>query len=275
MRELPKFPPRPAEPAPAPAVIVSTLPDELPWSAKAPRGAVEAPFEPPFQPFAVTQVIEPPVEPEPAPAARPRARLLALVLAKARPRWLLPAAGAVVAAVVAGLVLVLTSGDEQPPPPAPVPVQGEFLFQRMGETVEPLRDSDCAAHAYGKVKQFLVENQCRQLSRAVFITPMDDGRTVYTSVSVVRMPDRAAAEKLELLVRSDDTGSVNDLLREKRVVVPGLARLSRGGFSAMSLDRDVIIAESDTASPDPDPEIHKQEMKRISVDALRLGKDFN
>ncbi|GAA3004930.1 hypothetical protein [Actinokineospora diospyrosa] len=179
-----------------------------------------------------------------------------------------------VAALLAGFVLWLTAGNDDPPPVTPPQAGGQYLFQRMGETVEPVRDSDCSEHAYGKVKQFLVANPCRQLTRALFITAIDNGRTVYTSVSIVRMPDRSTAEKLELLVRQDDTGSVNDLLREKRAVVPGLDRLSRGGFSAMTSDRDVVITEADTADRDPDLAVHRAEMKRVSVDALRLAKEL-
>ncbi|RLK53731.1 hypothetical protein [Actinokineospora cianjurensis] len=187
---------------------------------------------------------------------------------------MLPAAGIVVAALLVGFIVWLTSGNDDPPPVTPTAPASEYLFQRMGETVEPARDSDCAEHAYGKVEQFLIANPCRQLTRAVFLTATDSGRTVYTSIAVVRMPDRAGAEKLELLVRQDETGSVNDLLREKKVNVPGLDRLSRGGFSATTIDRDVVIAESDSADRDEDPAAHKAEMKRVSVAALKLAKEL-
>ncbi|GLZ41813.1 hypothetical protein Acsp05_54370 [Actinokineospora sp. NBRC 105648] len=213
--------------------------------------------------------VEPPREPQPEPSTDqpedPPAK-------KTRPRWLLPAAAVLVAALVAALVAWLTSGDE-PPPVRPRP-EGAYLFQRMGETAEPLRDSDCAAHAYGEVKQFLTDTPCRQLSRAVFLTVTDDGRTVHTAIAVIRMPDRSSAERLELLARQDATGSVNDLVRERRVSVPGLDRLSQGGFAATSFDRDVVIAESDSADRKPDLAAHRAEMKRVSDDALRLGREL-
>ncbi|MCP2306292.1 hypothetical protein LV79_006021 [Actinokineospora globicatena] len=193
---------------------------------------------------------------------------------RGKPKWVLPVTALLVAAVVAAFVVWLISGNDDPPPVTPTAPANEYLFQRMGETVEPVRDSDCVEHAYGQVKQFLIANPCRQLTRAVFLTATDSGRTVYTSLAVVRMPDRSTAEKLELLVRQDQTGSVNDLLREKKVTVPGLDRLSRGGFSAMTLDRDVVIAESDSADRDEDPAAHKAEMKRVSVEALRLAKEL-
>ncbi|MBM7773404.1 hypothetical protein JOD54_003608 [Actinokineospora baliensis] len=315
-------------------MIVSTLPDELPWSprtsarpptaaelpaarpdaeipaqpvpaAVAPTAAAPQPGAPAVAQLAMAQ--SSPVHPSPAQSAavrtatglpvvsRPEATTVTIPVAlpspkpgtvgpgpswlidqppnRSRRKWVYAALG-VVAALLAGLVLWLTAGNDDPPPVTPPKAGGEYLFQRMGETVEPARDSDCAEHAYGKVKQFLIANPCRQLTRALFITATDSGRTVYTSVAVVRMPDRSTAEKLELLVRQDDTGSVNDLLREKKAVVPGLDRLSRGGFSATTSDRDVVITESDSADRDEDTAAHKAEMKRVSVEALRLAEEL-
>ncbi|WP_018681492.1 hypothetical protein [Actinokineospora enzanensis] len=254
---VPKFPPRPVESVSAPVMIVSTLPDELPWTV----GGRQEDTPPPVEPPVTLATVEAPTE---APAAE-----------RARPRWLLPVAGVVVAAIVAGLIVWLTAGSDDPPPVTPSKPDGVYLFQRMGETIEPMRDSNCAAHAYGKVRQFLVQNQCRQLSRAVYISNADDGRVVYTNIGVVRMPSRELAEQLELLVRQDGTGSVNDLIREGLVRAPGLDRLSLGGFAAASDGQNVVIAESDTTDKDPDPAVHQKEMKDISVDALRLGKDLD
>ncbi|WP_157440524.1 hypothetical protein [Actinokineospora inagensis] len=257
-RALPKFPPRPAAPVAAPAVIVSTLPDELPWATKTQVTALPMPSVT-AEPATVTMPVAPA---EPSPPRR-------------RPRWLPLAAVTAALAVVVGVILWATTGNDDPPPVRPPAPATEFLFQRMGETVEPMRDSDCSEHAYGKVKEFFVTAPCRQLSRAVFVTSLDSGQTVYTSVSVVRMPDRDSAEKLEMLIRQDDTGSVNDLLREKKVTVPGLSRLSQGGFSATTNDRDVVIAEADSPDRGDDPTAHKADMKRVSVDALRLGKELD
>ncbi|MGX7828671.1 hypothetical protein ACTG9Q_26605 [Actinokineospora sp. 24-640] len=228
--EPPKFPPRPSEPG---ALILSSLPEELPAALRTP------------------------------PVAEPR-----------KPRRVrgpvLGAAALVVLLAVAGLVWwqVESESPAPAPPPAPAP---EFEFARAPETAEAALDSDCATHAYGETRKFLTETPCAQLTRALFTTATWDGRTVFTSVAVVRMRTAEDAARLGDLVSADGTGSVNDLLRDQVATVPGLPRLSRGGFAATVDGREVVVAESDTASPVPDPLAHEAEMKRVSTEALALG----
>ncbi|MFC7615959.1 hypothetical protein ACFQV2_23210 [Actinokineospora soli] len=171
--------------------------------------------------------------------------------------------------MVAAVVWWPSGGGEQAAP-APEPV-AEFSFARDAATEDAVLDSDCAAHAYGQTKAFLQRTPCAQLARALFTTSTPDGRTVHTSVAVVKMRTADDAARLGELVRADGTGSVNDVLRDGIAVVPGLPRLSRGGFASSVLDRHVVIAESDTANPLSDSAAHLAEMKRISLAALELG----
>lgn len=230
---LPKFPPRPSDQG---SLIVSALPDQLPPTLR-------------------TAPAAPPREPRRGP----------------RGPWVAVAAGALVLVLLAAAYLWWPAGEEPAPErPAPAPV-AEFAFTRAPETAEAVLDSDCATHAYGQTKAFLQITPCAQLTRALFTTATADGRPVHTSVSVVRMRSADDAARLGELVRTDGTGSVNDVVRDRIAVIPGLSRLSRGGFASTVLDRHVIIAESDTAQPLSDPMAHKTEMKRVSLAALDLG----
>lgn len=182
-------------------------------------------------------------------------------------------AGVLLAVVVVAVLVAWVLPTDEPAPraaAAPAPV-GEFDFHRLPDTEEPIRDSDCAPHAYGRTQEFLVANRCLQLTRAVYSAALPGGRTVFTSVAVVRMRTEEASVQLTELVRQEGTGSVTDLLRDQVVAVPGLDRLSRGGFAAERAGRDVVIVESDTVERDPDPVLHRAVMKRISTDAVRLG----
>lgn len=236
-RATPTFPPRPLDDSRTPSLILSALPEVLPESLRR-------------------------EEPPPPPPRRN---------GPSRPTVVKIAAALIVAALVALAVWALT--DTEPTGPAPA-AQHEFTFVRAAQPGAAVLDSDCANHAYGETRRFLASTRCQQLTRALFTTTLPDGRVAVSSVAVVRMPSDADATALFELVRQDDTGSISDLVRERALLVPGLDRLSKGGFAASRHDKDVVIVETDTARKDPDPEAHRNEMKRVSKDALRLGRDL-
>jgi hypothetical protein len=181
--------------------------------------------------------------------------------------------GLLAVAVVSGLVWLVVVPKDKPveTPPPTTPSAGEFEFAKSPQVPEPLRDSECASHAYGQTKEFLTRTPCQQLTRGLFTTTTSDGRTVYTSVSVVRMKTLADASGLKQLTTRDGTGNVNDLVKDGAVQVPGLRTLASGGFAAQQQDRDVIIVESDTVQHGPNEQDHNALMKRISTDAVRLA----
>lgn len=235
-RATPTFPPRPLDDSRTPSLILSALPDVLPESLRR-------------------------EEPPPPPRRTGPSRVTVIKIA-----------AAIVVATMVGLgVWALT--DTEPTKPTPV-AQHEFTFARVPQPPAAVLDSDCVNHAYGETKRFLATTACQQLTRALFTTTLTDGRVAYSSVAVVRMRSDADASALFELVRRDNTGSVADLVRERSTVVPGLDRLSKGGFAAGRHEKDIVIVESDTATKDPDPEAHRNEMKRVSKDALRLGRDL-
>jgi hypothetical protein len=184
--------------------------------------------------------------------------------------------GLVGVAVVSGLVwLVVMPKNEQTGTPAPTSAPpGEFTFVKSPDVPEPLKDSDCAPHAYGPTKVFLTTTPCQQLTRGLYTTTTPDGVKVYTSVSVVRMKTVEDAAKLKDLTTRDGTGNVNDLVKDGAVRVPNMLTLANGGFASEQRDLDVIIIESDSAVHGPDETRHIQLMKRISEDAMRLAADL-
>src|SRR5690606_18840118 len=72
---------------------------------------------------------------------------------------------------------------------------------------------DCAAHSYGKVREFFREHPCVALHRAWF--EVRDGKrgVVLVAVSWVEMPDTRSARKFHRLVDTHGTGNVTELSR--------------------------------------------------------------
>lgn len=195
----------------------------------------------------------------------------------AKKGWLLKGAGLVGVAVVSGLIWLVVMPKETPvssPPSTTSKPVGEFTFARSPQVPEALKDSQCASHAYGETKTFLTATPCQQLTRGLFTTTTPDGRTVYTSVSVVRMKSLDDATKLKELTSRDGTGNVNDLVKDGAVQVPGLKSLGTGGFAARQQDRDVVIIESDTVQHGADEAAHNALMKKVSNDAFRLVSEL-
>jgi len=199
--------------------------------------------------------------------------------------WTLRAIGLVAVAVVSGfLYWFLNNGSPQDPttglggqaPSTSVTTTGEFDFELL-EIDKPIVDKDCTEHSYGKIKEFLTESPCDQLIRAIYVTEIEDEygtRTVFTSVSVVEMPDEAQATELRELTDTDNTGNVNDLVREGEVTIEGLKTLSAGGGYDSSQDgREVVIVESDY-DPEADAGGSGEELDRVCGDAIRLSAEM-
>ncbi|HEX6341797.1 hypothetical protein [Umezawaea sp.] len=189
------------------------------------------------------------------------------------------ALGLVAVALVAALVWLLIdsmTGDNRTTPAATTSTapEGEFRFTKSEQVPVPLKVTGCAEHAYGPTKDFLTANPCEKLVRQLYTTTLDDGRTAYTSVSVVTLRNAQDAAKFKELTSADGTGNVNDLVREGVAKVPELKTLASGGFASKLQDREVVIVESDTVKHGPDEAEHNKLMKRISADAFRLAADL-
>lgn len=195
--------------------------------------------------------------------------------------WSLRVVGLLVIATLSGLVWFYIQSDKAPEQgtgygQSVEQSDGEYDFVAHGEVTEPITDDDCAEHAYGQIKEFLAGHDCQRLVRGLYTTTVD-GRTVYTSVSVVRMADEGTATELRELTDTDNTGNVNDLVREKVVTIDGLKTLSGGGGYASTLQgKDLVIVESDydPANPGSGGEEDERLLERVCKDALRLGEEL-
>jgi hypothetical protein len=136
---------------------------------------------------------------------------------------------------------------------------------------------DCDKHAYGKIKDFLTTTACDHLTRRLYVTKVD-GRTIYTSVSVVTMPSEAEAADLRDLTDQDQTGNVSDVVRDKVVTIDGLKTLSADdGYASRQTGADVIIVESAFAPKDKsgDEKADETILDKVSTDGLRLADELD
>lgn len=196
--------------------------------------------------------------------------------ASPRRTWLGRALVLVGVAVASGFVWwVLQPTDPIDKPVAqPQKSAGAYQFSSVPQLPEPVKDSDCAAHATSQTQAFLKKTPCLQLTRAFYTAKLPDGRTVYSSVSVVKMRTEDEARQLRELTQKDGTGNVKDLVLDKAVSVPPLTTLANGGYASEQRGQEVVIVESDSPSRGTDALEHNKEMKKVSADAIRLASSF-
>lgn len=190
--------------------------------------------------------------------------------------WVGKALALVGVAVVSGLVWWVLQPSEPLDKPVSQPQKssGAYEFTSVTQLPEPVKDSDCAAHATSQTQAFLKKTPCLQLTRAMYTAKLPDGRTVYSSVSVVKMRTADEARQLRELTQKDGTGNIKDLVLDKVVSVPPLVTLANGGYASEQRDQEVVIVESDSPTRAADALEHNQEMKKVSADAIRLASSF-
>jgi hypothetical protein len=200
--------------------------------------------------------------------------------------WGLRVAALVAIAVISGLVWSYVTGDDKPTDPAGQSTQqtnpktaGVYQFEPYQEVPKPRVDTNCAAHAYSKTKEFLAQaGICTKVVQALFTTEVDD-RTVLVAVGVVHMSGADKAGELRDLTDKDGTGNVNDLVREGVVKVPPLKSLSNGlGYAAQQNEAVVVIVEADFAPVGGKSTTTKADEKALDAvcnDALRLSAEVD
>jgi hypothetical protein len=154
--------------------------------------------------------------------------------------------------------------------------EGAYEFTAHPDTRAPDTDSDCAGHAYGDIKDYLAGSPCDHLSRQLFVAKVD-GRTIYTSVSVVTMPDEEKADELRKLTDKDGSGNVADVVKDGLAEVDGLDRLTKGGgYASKQSGRDVVIVEADFPPADRsgDEQADEDILDKVCEDALRLSTEI-
>lgn len=192
--------------------------------------------------------------------------------------WGLRALGLILVAVISGLAWYYLTNDAGDTPTGGGDDGGQQASEGVYEFTphkmpSPDIQETCPEHAYSGIKTFLETTKCDRLTRQLFTTEVE-GRTVYTSVSVVTMADDAAAGELRDLTDKDGSGNISDVVRDKLVSIDGLDRLSGGeGYASKQSGRNVIIVEADFDPNDKgsDEGADQKSLDSVCEDALRLG----
>jgi hypothetical protein len=82
-------------------------------------------------------------------------------------------------------------------------------------TTQVDRQIDCAAHAYGAVREYFRTHPCAGVTRAVIEVTDKHKNVVLIATSRVDMPTAAEARQYKKLVDKDGTGNVLELSREQ------------------------------------------------------------
>jgi hypothetical protein len=75
-------------------------------------------------------------------------------------------------------------------------------------------DKDCTAHAYGLVRQFLLEHPCVAMHRALLEVAGSGPGVVLVAIAWVQMPDEQDARAFKALVDRPGSGNIVELSRE-------------------------------------------------------------
>ncbi|ONH56998.1 hypothetical protein CcI49_26570 [Frankia sp. CcI49] len=95
-------------------------------------------------------------------------------------------------------------------------IENRFRRNHLGTQSRFQADTDgCAAHSYGEVHVFFLQQPCSALSRAQFTITDGRGNIALVAVSWVEMPDLDSARAFQELVDdAQGTGNITELSRE-------------------------------------------------------------
>jgi hypothetical protein len=103
--------------------------------------------------------------------------------------------------------------------------------------------SDCAAHAYGRMKDFFLRTPCSSVHR-VLATSRQGNRQVVIAAYAIVFASTTRAQAFTTLVNADGTGNVSDLLREGVTYPGGPRQLPDAAFAAHAAGTRVVVAEA-------------------------------
>ncbi|UJW31874.1 hypothetical protein L3Q67_43100 [Saccharothrix sp. AJ9571] len=175
--------------------------------------------------------------------------------------------GLVLVAVVSSLVWWLIRYEAEPEVQAqPDPlVSGEFKYERVAG---PVTSTDCAGNAYGEIERWFAAHPCQRVVRALYVTNAGEGARALVSVVLVTMPDPELAAQLKAVTDTDDTGNINDLVRDGTAKLPKAPEVAKGNYESKASGADVTIVEGDFYDKHKDDPL----LKRVTTDALRLSE---
>jgi len=143
----------------------------------------------------------PPVPPEP-PARRANPRRLAIV-----------AATVIVLLLIAGVVAAVSSADARGGPADITPQVNAVVDGVTFSRKELVRDTDCAGHASGDVREWLAQHPCTSMRRAVYETAVGS-RRISVAVTAIDFADAPTAQACEQVADAPGAGGIADLMRD-------------------------------------------------------------
>lgn len=163
-----------------------------------------------------------------------------------------------------------SSTSEQQPTTSPHPATptqvraGRFTFTPMAPTRVT---SDCAAVAYGQVRDWLADNPCQRVSRGLYATTVGGGAKALVSVIVVTMPSDASASELKGITDTSGTGNVSDMLYDGTVQLPGAPQVAGGAYASELAGDAITIVEGAFYDDYSAPAL----LDQIAATAIRIG----
>lgn len=123
-------------------------------------------------------------------------------------------------------------------------------LQRVARTAKvsnPDAGTDCAAHAYGQVQEWLRRHPCVGFARTMAELELTGGVRVLVAVAAVEMPDGDEARELRALMDRNGTGNLTELSKVRgrftRVDYAGAAYRSRiDGTVVVNAQAQVAVA---------------------------------
>lgn len=173
--------------------------------------------------------------------------------------------------VVSGLLWLLIDpgggdkvADDKSSPDQPPQGRYEFITKKWEQG-----DGNCGDVSTEKIAEFFEQHPCQHLTRALYITTLNNGERVLTSVVTAKMPTAASASQLEKLTTRNGTGNIEDLVSAGRPVPDDYPDLDGDlGYASQQQGRLVVIGESAYFR---NPNRDDARLKGVTVDALRLG----
>lgn len=153
--------------------------------------------------------------------------------------------GAVTSAPAVGANAAAFAASEQAMLRGEVTVAWSGLGMNQSPREARRRDTDCAAHSYGAVREYFRRVPCRYLDRLLFTVEDKGGNTIAVSVAWVRFATPAQAEELKRIDDRWGTGQLSPL-PGATVGVPDI-RLSGQHYASRRAGDLTVVAEAEEA----------------------------
>jgi hypothetical protein len=169
--------------------------------------------------------------PSEAPPTRPAAP-------QRSPRLLI-AGGAIAVALIVGGFALSHIGSPNAPTPTPVATAAPAAYAVQVTNVI----TDCANHSHGQTKTSFQSENCVKATRLLATGQVSGRPTVYV-VSKIQMASAQAATSVKMVLDANNTGNLNDLLREGKTFPGAPSTMPESGYASLQSGAVVVVAEA-------------------------------